>query len=182
MPRSTSLPPVVLWRRAVLAAPELNHAAKLVACALAEHMDADGGSCYPSVTTLAGETAQDRRTVQRALRALEASGWITRAEGRGRGHSSRYAAARPPAGKAAAVPPFGEEEGRHVVQQKAARRARKGGGSTARGSQEEAREAVPPVAPQGGPQHRDADALRRRRAALDAAGRAFEPVEEVRRA
>lgn len=76
--RDTSL--LFAWRDAVFSAcgPETS-TERLVAAALAQHMDAAGGSCFPSVSRLAEETSLSRRTVQRALRSLEESGWIREA-------------------------------------------------------------------------------------------------------
>jgi DNA-binding transcriptional MocR family regulator len=170
VPRPPNLPPIVLWRRAVLAAHELRQAEKLVAFALAEHMNGEGRECWPSVARLAAMTAQDRRTVQRALRDLERNRWIQRAEGRGRGHSSRYAAAWP-VEKAAAMPPIASEKRGRDAREKAAQRTREGGGGAARSREEEATEVVPPNPPRGatasGAKRNEEKGQRERLAALD---------------
>ncbi|WP_419607742.1 helix-turn-helix domain-containing protein, partial [Thiolapillus sp.] len=54
-----------------LAAP-----AKFVLVALAEHVSGEGRECWPSVSRLARMTGCAERTVQRALRTLEAAGLI----------------------------------------------------------------------------------------------------------
>jgi hypothetical protein len=110
--RELAGPRVVRWRRAVLGAPELTDGQKVVAMALAEHMNGDGGSCWPSVETLAGEIALTRRPVQKALAALEELGWIERRIGRGRGHSSQYRASFPDSERASDGTPFAEEKRR----------------------------------------------------------------------
>lgn len=62
---------------------------RLVGLTLSLHMDRDGGSCWPSLTTLANETGLSRRTVIRALNTLDAEGYIKRARG-GPGRPTRY--------------------------------------------------------------------------------------------
>jgi hypothetical protein len=49
---------------------------KLVLMALAENTRADGSNAYPSLDTIAGRIGFCRRSVQAALKALEAAGWI----------------------------------------------------------------------------------------------------------
>lgn len=64
----------------------------LTALALADHADHEGRNAFPSVRLLAWKTGQSRRTVQRHLRALEASGFIEAAgypKG-GHGRATRY--------------------------------------------------------------------------------------------
>lgn len=64
----------------------------LTALALADHADHDGRNAYPSVGLLAWKTGQSRRSIQRHLRALEASGFIYAAgypKG-GHGRATRY--------------------------------------------------------------------------------------------
>ena len=59
----------------------LTPAVRCVLLALAEHAD-DMGRCWPSLSRLARLSEVDRRTVTRALAALEARGLLTRARGR----------------------------------------------------------------------------------------------------
>lgn len=62
------------------------------ALALADHADHEGRNTYPSVSLLAWKTGADRRTVQRHLRELEATGFIFAAgypKG-GHGRATRY--------------------------------------------------------------------------------------------
>jgi hypothetical protein len=56
---------------------------------LAEHMYADGSSCYPGADLLAQETNLAVSTVWLAIDSLEAHGWlhVTRARGRSRSHT-----------------------------------------------------------------------------------------------
>lgn len=49
----------------------------LLALAIADFAADDGRSIYPSIATLANKTRQSERTVQRQLRAMEESGWIS---------------------------------------------------------------------------------------------------------
>jgi DNA-binding transcriptional MocR family regulator len=86
------LPLVARWRRAVLAS-DLTRGQKIVAMALAEHMNGEGGSCYPSVKTLASETGLSVRGVRKAIAELSRRKWISRKRGGSRpGHTSRYQA------------------------------------------------------------------------------------------
>jgi len=156
---SDGLPRVVYWRRAVLAAPGLTDAQKVVAFALAEHMNRDGGSCWPSVETLGVEVTLTRRSVQRALAALQAAGWIDRQLGVGRGRSSHYRASFPDTERVSDETPFTEEKRRRLVHEKASSCARKGVTRDAQGLQEVERErGRPPRSPPGGQPRRRADA------------------------
>lgn len=71
---------------------ELRHEQQSVLLALADHAHDDGTHCFPSIDYLAWKTAYDRRTVQRTMRALEASGLIKSvgSTGGGRGHATEY--------------------------------------------------------------------------------------------
>ncbi len=66
----------------------------LLALALADFADDDGGSIFPSVATLAKKTRQSERTVQRQLSKFRRAGWlILEAPGRvrgGRGCAAEY--------------------------------------------------------------------------------------------
>lgn len=55
---------------------DLQATQKLVLLAMADHADDEGGNAYPSVARLAEKCSVDPRTVQRTLRALEASGLL----------------------------------------------------------------------------------------------------------
>jgi Helix-turn-helix domain len=69
------LPFVVVWRKAILASG-LPAPARHVAHVLAEHANADGGSCYPSIARLADETGHAESTVRAALASLEGAGYV----------------------------------------------------------------------------------------------------------
>jgi hypothetical protein len=73
--------------------PTLRH----VALTLSLHMNERGGSCFPSVDTLAIETGLDERTVRRAIALLEDKGWlsVTRSRGGNKNNANRYRAAYP---------------------------------------------------------------------------------------
>ena len=101
------LPFVLVWRKLVVGAP-LPWWAKWVAVALSLHMDGDGGSCWPSVSTLAAETGLSRATVFRALAVLaddpekdgkrkpgEAAFIVRRPGGHGPTDTTRYRAVIP---------------------------------------------------------------------------------------
>jgi Helix-turn-helix domain len=62
---------LMFWWRKRVAASQLDDKAKAVLHALALHMDALGGSCFPSQGTLARETSLSRWTVARALRRAD---------------------------------------------------------------------------------------------------------------
>jgi hypothetical protein len=81
--------PVVEWRQLVLAS-ELGWTARLVALTLSTHMDRNGGSCFPSLTTLERETRLSRRGICYALDELEQAGLLDRK--RARGKPTRYRA------------------------------------------------------------------------------------------
>lgn len=84
-----SAPYMVRWRSVVASehGPE-RPMTRHVLLTLALHMDAEGGSCYPSSRLLANETGMCRRTVEKHLRAAVADGWIRR-EPRGTGRAWR---------------------------------------------------------------------------------------------
>ncbi len=102
---AASLSPLFTWRSAICdsgVAPTARH----VALTLSLHMSERGDSAWPAVATLAAETGLSERGVQKALRMLEAAGWIEVVLGGGRRRSSRYRAAvpkKPPA--AGEIPP-----------------------------------------------------------------------------
>jgi hypothetical protein len=83
--------PLVVWRNSVRDSEQLGWTARLVAFVLSTHMDADGGSCFPSITTLTRETHLARRTVCYALDELERERFIERVR-QGRGRPTRYRA------------------------------------------------------------------------------------------
>ena len=62
---------------------------RLVLLVLADYADEDGGSCWPSVKTIARETLLSERQVQYCLRSLEKMGEISIEKGGGR-RSNRY--------------------------------------------------------------------------------------------
>ena len=86
--------PVSRFRWA-LSFPGVFPAAGKVLAALADHADQSTLTCWPSVETLARETQTSRRTVQTALRQLEAAGAILTERSRGR-TSSLYRLMIPP--------------------------------------------------------------------------------------
>lgn len=74
------------WKKQVFACAELGRSAKLVAAALVtQFFDRDRPECSPGISALAEALAVHVDTVKRALRALEAGGWIDRGEGGHRG-------------------------------------------------------------------------------------------------
>lgn len=89
------LKPLLTWRGAI-AGSDLESTTRLVAWGLSLHMSERGDSCFPSVNTIARETALDPRTVQRHLRLLRDAGWLAIKAGGGRGKSNTYEARIPP--------------------------------------------------------------------------------------
>jgi hypothetical protein len=81
------------WRSAIVAS-DLPPTTRLVLLTLSLHMDAGGGSCWPSVELLARETGANRATVIRHLAAAERLGWLAAERSRGR-TSNHYSAAMP---------------------------------------------------------------------------------------
>lgn len=55
----------------------LTSSTKLVLLSLAQHANEDGQNSFPSVATIAGECRMSERTVQNALKALEAEGYVS---------------------------------------------------------------------------------------------------------
>jgi hypothetical protein len=62
--------PLIEWRAQVIAS-ELGSSARLVALVLSLHMDRNGGSCFPSITTLQREASLARSTVCNALKEID---------------------------------------------------------------------------------------------------------------
>jgi DNA-binding MarR family transcriptional regulator len=82
------LSPLFTWRTAITES-DLRPTSRHVALTLSLYMGEKGDHAWPAVTTLAEDTGLDRRTVQRALRELQDSGWL--AVRIGGGHAtSRY--------------------------------------------------------------------------------------------
>ena len=84
--QTKAIDPVQRFRWA-LSFPGIAPAAGKVLAALADHADQRKLTCFPSVETLARETQVHRRTVQTALRQLEAAGAILTDRSRGRSSS-----------------------------------------------------------------------------------------------
>ncbi|MDE3140381.1 MAG: helix-turn-helix domain-containing protein [Pseudomonadota bacterium] len=84
------LPLVIRWRAAICAEESpLNATERLVAFALAQFADADGGSCYPAVQTVAKAAALKERATQEALRRLDGMGYVQRIPTKTGGHAWR---------------------------------------------------------------------------------------------
>lgn len=117
------------WQRAIVSeGSSLSSTQRLVALSLALHMDAEGGSAFPSLETQAGETGLDRSTVRRALLALDALGWLKRRPGGGRGNPTSYRA-RFPAQTGARNPGFGRETGAQDLENRGTRSRKQGHGA-----------------------------------------------------
>ena len=87
--KQSNRPFIVRWRSAVLSkAGPKSSAARLVLVALSQWMNVNGGSCWPSITTLSTATALSERVVGLHLAEAEEEGWITR-ERRGVGRYNR---------------------------------------------------------------------------------------------
>lgn len=94
--RQKDTPPLLEWRKQLLES-ELGWAARYVGLALSVHMNGDGQSCFPSLTTIQRETALGRSTVCGALSELEQARFISRARG-GPTRPTRYTATSAPHG------------------------------------------------------------------------------------
>jgi hypothetical protein len=64
------------WRRDVLRHSNLKPTERLVAMALADYMNATGDNCAPSHEGIAKRTGLHRNAIGRALRNLDAAGWV----------------------------------------------------------------------------------------------------------
>lgn len=88
--------PLFEWRKAI-ASSDLSSTQRVVCHTLGLHMDKSGGSCFPSTPLIAGESGCTKRTVEIALSAIEAAGYVRRRRGgeHGRGDKSTYEATVP---------------------------------------------------------------------------------------
>ena len=91
------------WQKAMMAS-DLALTTKALLHTLCAHMNGDGGSCYPSMETVAREMTVHRATAHRALGDAVRSGWLVVeskggvAPGRGgAGKTNRYTATIPAA-------------------------------------------------------------------------------------
>lgn len=82
-----------VWRKA-LATSDLPSTWRHIASNLSDHMDRDGGSCFPSLDTQARETGRSKSTVAEALKGLERRGYLQRERSRGGRHPGRDAPGR----------------------------------------------------------------------------------------
>lgn len=96
------------WVDAWCRESDLGTGARVVLYALANYMD-KRGVAWPSLTTLARDTAMQRRSIYRALDEAEAAGWVVRERGQGPkgsgGHPTLYRSAVPKVGGDAMSPP-----------------------------------------------------------------------------
>jgi hypothetical protein len=129
------------WRKLIVRS-ELGASAKLVALVLSTHMDADGGSCFPSLATLSRETSRARSTVCQALDDLDHAGLIERVRG-GPGRSTRYRATssitglplvRSPDSASSVTEPEDVHEDVQKISGRAAARPRRGGSARPAGA------------------------------------------------
>jgi DNA-binding transcriptional MocR family regulator len=132
--RSPSL--VVQWRTLVVTS-EVGAMPRAVAHVLSTHMDRNGGSCFPSLTTIARESGLARSTVCKALNELEVAKLIQRDRG-GPKRSTRYLATSPPDGLPlvrltdSGSPPHGHEDvpkDVHTSRAASRRRGKRSGGA-----------------------------------------------------
>jgi hypothetical protein len=88
--------PLFSWR-SLICDSDLDATARHVALTLSLHTNERGESCFPSLDTLASETARSKSTVSEAIRRLEETEWVTvnRPARQGRGHRTEYALAIP---------------------------------------------------------------------------------------
>lgn len=88
------LKPLFTWRSAI-ADSDLEPKSRHVALTISLHMNERGGSCFPSLETLAGETGLNKRQVSDGIKDLETSGYLKVTRGGGRGKPNRYEAIIP---------------------------------------------------------------------------------------
>jgi hypothetical protein len=96
-------PSALLDWRTEIRASDLPSTARLVALVLSMYMDGNGGSCFPSLTTIAEGTGLGRSTVIRALAERKRAHFIQRVKG-GPTTPNRYRATSPVAGLPLARP------------------------------------------------------------------------------
>ena len=78
------------WLKAVSKDGDLQPMARVLASVLVtQFSNTDTARCDPSTSTLARCLDTSPDTIKRALKALEAAGWLVRTEGRGRGNHSQ---------------------------------------------------------------------------------------------
>ena len=85
-----TMPFLIEWRTA-LRSSDLSWKAKLVGFVLSTHMDAQGGSCFPAIPTIAREASISERSVQTGLRELERAGVVVTERRGGRRLGGGYA-------------------------------------------------------------------------------------------
>ena len=66
------------WKHTFMSEHGPEPTTRLVLCALSNHMNENGESCYPSIARLSMETGLNRNTVMRHLKKAVDDGWITR--------------------------------------------------------------------------------------------------------
>lgn len=109
-PAKPDFQPLFTWRSAVCESA-LKATTRHVLLTLSLHMNERGGSCFPSVDTLASETGLNRATVIRQLQVAEANGWLVVSKSKGR-TSNRYVAAIPPIEQPSRKTTVAENDGR----------------------------------------------------------------------
>lgn len=67
------------WRKAMLSDMGPAPTTRLVLMVISTHMNGDGASCFPSITTLAAETGLSRRVVIEHIAKAAEDGWIRKA-------------------------------------------------------------------------------------------------------
>lgn len=81
---------VIQWRALLMETSELSPTELLVGFVLSTHMDRNGGSCFPGISTVAAEAHCSRRQAQGSVRKLERLGLLDTKVGGGRGRPNRY--------------------------------------------------------------------------------------------
>jgi len=74
----TSQAKLFQWRKMIASESGPQPTTRHILLTLSIHMNEAGGSCYPSIRTLAGETGLSTRTICTHLEAAERGGWISR--------------------------------------------------------------------------------------------------------
>jgi hypothetical protein len=78
------------WMAEAFASPQFTDGEKCILVRLAMYQNMDTGRLYPSIETLARDTNQSRRQVERTIAKAVRFGWLERTVHRGRGRANDY--------------------------------------------------------------------------------------------
>jgi hypothetical protein len=111
--RDIGVSPLFEWRRRICES-DLKAVTRHVALVLSMHMNDKGGSCWPSISTVARETGLSERCVRASIGELcDKSTWLKVSMGGGRGNPNRYTAVIPNSAPHSVNDVPGGDESRH---------------------------------------------------------------------